>query len=292
MKFERLDFTQLCVEALNNPVTDSLLATNFINKPDVYSTRSHSSNGGHKSKPVGYRGHITTNQPLSLYPSGEIFFLFRRVGDDKGKYDALFLISINYQHPSGEAQIKILIWQINGDWVSSFMNQDDLIQSQKSPKAKMFTWDQPNCPSPHFLHKVFMKEHWRFNRVQSYCHVFPIQYRTFEQGQRNPIKQTSDYDMHPVALLHGETGQWKSSWAAGRQLEHIAADSVHSIIASCSWAARHSTTHLSALRVSPAHHHAHLQILIEEKNVVKTWHRKTLCLPIYRYMFKFNLIYV
>ena len=30
-------------------------------------------------------------------------------GGDKGKYDALFLISINYWHPSGEAQIKILI---------------------------------------------------------------------------------------------------------------------------------------------------------------------------------------
>ena len=30
-------------------------------------------------------------------------------GGDKGKYDALFLISINYWHPSGEAQIKMLI---------------------------------------------------------------------------------------------------------------------------------------------------------------------------------------
>lgn len=45
------------------------------------------------------------------------------------KYDALFLISINYQHPSGEAQIKILIWQSNWNCVSSLMNQYDLIQS-------------------------------------------------------------------------------------------------------------------------------------------------------------------
>lgn len=57
-------------------------------------------------------------------------------GGDKGKYDALFLISINYWHPSGEAQIKILIWQSNGNCVSSLMNQCDLIQSYKTPKPE------------------------------------------------------------------------------------------------------------------------------------------------------------
>lgn len=116
MDFERLDFTQLGVTA-----TDSLLATNFINKPDVYSTHSHSSSGGHKFQAVGHRSHITTNQPLSLYPSGKIL-RWDGWGADHGKCDALFPISINYQHPSGEAQIKILTRHTNGNSVSLLMN--------------------------------------------------------------------------------------------------------------------------------------------------------------------------
>lgn len=55
------------------------------------------------------------------------------------KYDALFLISINYQHPSGKAQIKILIWQSNWNSVSSLMNQYDLIQSStRRPQSQRF----------------------------------------------------------------------------------------------------------------------------------------------------------
>lgn len=151
--------------------TDSLLATNFINKPDVYSTRSHSSNGGHKFQPVGYSSHITTNQLLSLYTLLEkIFFCSDGcgvvVGGDKGKYDALFLISINYQHPSGEAQIKILIWQSNGECVSSLMNQRDLIQSYKTPKPKYPPRIKP-IALLHILPLSLEGGHlvWRFNQV-------------------------------------------------------------------------------------------------------------------------------
>lgn len=98
----------------------TLLATNFITKPDVYSKRSHCSNGGHKFQPVGYSSHITTNQLCS--PCTRRPFTWVRGNERNIQCDVLFLISINYQHTSGEAQIKILIWQSKGKCATSIMD--------------------------------------------------------------------------------------------------------------------------------------------------------------------------
>lgn len=104
------------------------------------------------------RGTIVTLQVINRSPHTLLEKnVFLQMGWGVVCCDALFLISINYQHPSGEAKIKILIWQTNGN---SFMYRCDSIQSHISPKANISAKDQLNCPFSCF----FKGAEWLFDR--------------------------------------------------------------------------------------------------------------------------------